>query len=54
MNSLGEKIKKRRKEMKLTLKQLAGTDFSYSLLSQIENDKANPSMETLHKLAEKL
>lgn len=40
--------------MKLTLKQLAGEDFSYSLLSQIENDKANPSMETLHKLAEKL
>ncbi|AWE07129.1 hypothetical protein DCE79_06785 [Lysinibacillus sp. 2017] len=54
MNSLGEKIKKRRKDMKLTLKQLAGTDFSYSLLSQIENDKANPSMETLHKLAKKL
>lgn len=54
MSTLGKKIKARRKEMKLTLKELAGDDFSYSLLSQIENDKANPSMETLQKLAEKL
>ena len=54
MHSLGEKIKARRKELRLTLKELAGSDFSYSLLSQIENNKANPSMETLHKLASKL
>lgn len=54
MISLGEKIKKRRKQLKLTLKELAGDDFSYSLLSQIENNKAKPSMATLHKLAEKL
>ena len=54
MNSLGEKIKARRKQLQLTLKELAGDDFSYSLLSQIENNKANPSMETLHTLASKL
>ncbi|WP_107840022.1 helix-turn-helix domain-containing protein [Metasolibacillus meyeri] len=54
MISLGEKIKKRRKQLKLTLKELAGDDFSYSLLSQIENNKAKPSMATLHKLADKL
>lgn len=54
MGSLGEKIKKRRKQLKLTLKELAGNDFSYSLLSQIENNKAKPSIATLEKLAEKL
>ena len=54
MNALGEKIKARRKQLGLTLKQLAGNDFSYSLLSQIENNKANPSMDTLQKLAQKL
>ncbi|WP_342558265.1 helix-turn-helix transcriptional regulator [Metasolibacillus sp. FSL K6-0083] len=54
MISLGEKVKKRRKQLKLTLKELAGEDFSYSLLSQIENDKAKPSMATLQKIAEKL
>lgn len=54
MNTLGEKIKARRKQLHLTLKELAGNDFSYSLLSQIENNKANPSMDTLQKLAKKL
>ena len=52
--TLGEKIKVRRKQMKLTLKELAGDDISYSLISQIENNKANPSMDTLNMIASKL
>lgn len=52
--TLGEKIKARRKQMKLTLKQLAGDEISYSLISQIENNKANPSMDTLNIIAAKL
>ena len=52
--TLGEKIKARRKQLKLTLKQLAGDDISYSLISQIENNKANPSMDTLNMIAAKL
>ena len=52
--TLGEKIKARRKQLKLTLKQLAGDEISYSLISQIENNKANPSMDTLNIIAAKL
>ena len=52
--TLGEKIKAQRKALGLTLKQLAGEDFSYSMLSQIENNKANPSMDMLQQLAKKL
>lgn len=52
--TLGEKIKAQRKALGLTLKQLAGDDFSYSMLSQIENNKANPSMDMLNQLAKKL
>lgn len=52
--TLGEKIKTQRKALGLTLKQLAGEDFSYSMLSQIENNKANPSMDMLNQLAKKL
>ena len=52
--TLGEKIKVRRKRLKLTLNQLAGDDISYSLISQIENNKANPSMDTLNMIAAKL
>ena len=51
--TLGEKIKAQRKALGLTLKQLAGEDFSYSMLSQIENNKANPSMDLLQQLDRK-
>ena len=54
MVTLGTKIKMKRKQLKLTLKELAGEEISYSMLSQIENDKAKPSMNTLEIIASKL
>ncbi|ENQ3108073.1 Transcriptional regulator, contains XRE-family HTH domain [Bacillus sp. 491mf] len=54
MATLGEKIRTLRKEKKLTQSELAGTELTKSMLSQIENGKATPSMKTLHYLADKL
>ena len=54
MKELGERIKKLRKEKKLTLVQLAGERLTKGMLSLIENGKAQPSMESLHYIAERL
>lgn len=54
MNSLGTRIRKLRKERKLTLEELAGDRLTKGMLSQIENDKAKPSMESLEYIAERL
>ncbi|MCY9546423.1 helix-turn-helix domain-containing protein [Lysinibacillus xylanilyticus] len=54
MNSLGTRIRKLRKERKLTLEELAGDRLTKGMLSQIENDKAKPSMESLDFIAERL
>ncbi|GAB6462540.1 helix-turn-helix transcriptional regulator [Bacillus cereus] len=54
MATLGEKIKALRKEKKLTQTELAGVELTKSMLSQIENGKATPSMKTLQYIAEKL
>ncbi|MEK4541852.1 helix-turn-helix transcriptional regulator [Bacillus sp. FSL R5-0585] len=54
MATLGEKIKTLRKEKKLTQTDLAGSELTKSMLSQIENGKATPSMKTLQYIAEKL
>ncbi|MFD1032034.1 helix-turn-helix domain-containing protein [Metaplanococcus flavidus] len=54
MASLGERIRKLRKEKGLTLQTLAGTELSKGMLSLIENNKANPSMESLAYIAERL
>ncbi|MED3037475.1 helix-turn-helix transcriptional regulator [Bacillus tropicus] len=54
MATLGEKIKALRKEKKLTQTELAGSEMTKSMLSQIENGKATPSMKTLQYIAEKL
>ncbi|SFI10601.1 MULTISPECIES: helix-turn-helix domain-containing protein [unclassified Bacillus (in: firmicutes)] len=54
MATLGEKIRTLRKEKKLTQSELAGTVLTKSMLSQIENGKATPSIKTLHYLADKL
>jgi DNA-binding response OmpR family regulator len=49
---VGRRIRERRKERALTLKQLANrTGLSVSLISQIELGKSAASMSTLHKLA---
>lgn len=54
MASLGERIRKLRKERGLTLQALAGDELSKGMLSLIENNKANPSMESLAYIAERL
>jgi transcriptional regulator with XRE-family HTH domain len=51
MHRLGGKIRIARKTAGLTLRQLgAATGVSASLLSQIENDRARPSVTTLYNL----
>lgn len=45
---IGQRLKKIRKERNLTLNEVAReTNLSASLLSQIENDKVSPSLNTL-------
>lgn len=53
-NTLGERIRKLRKQRKLTLEALAGEQLTKGMLSLIENNKANPSMESLSYIAERL
>ncbi|MGB7605823.1 MAG: helix-turn-helix transcriptional regulator [Lutisporaceae bacterium] len=52
--SLGEKVKALRKELKMTQTDLAGSEMTKSMLSQIENNLATPSMKNLQYLASKL
>lgn len=54
MTIIGERIKHLRKQLGLTQTDLAGEHMTKSMLSQIENGKALPSMRTLSYLAEKL
>ncbi|WP_291575088.1 helix-turn-helix transcriptional regulator [Clostridium sp. UBA4548] len=49
--SLGEKIKLRRKELNLTLKNLAGDRITAGQISLVESSKSNPSMDLLEYLA---
>ena len=51
---LGEKIRKRRKELKMRQYELAGDDFTVSFISQIEQGKMRPSLSSLEKLSAKL
>lgn len=54
MNTLGERIRTLRKQRKMTLEALAGDQLTKGMLSLIENNKANPSMESLSYIAERL
>ncbi|MNU59555.1 anaerobic benzoate catabolism transcriptional regulator [compost metagenome] len=54
MTIIGERIKRLRKQRGMTQTDLAGEHMTKSMLSQIENGKALPSMRTLQYLAEKL
>lgn len=49
--SLGEKIKRRRKELNMTLKELAGDRITPGQISLVESGKSNPSMDLLEYLA---
>ncbi|NYE03520.1 transcriptional regulator with XRE-family HTH domain [Bacillus niacini] len=51
---LGDRIRKLRKQKKLTLEALAGLGLTKGMLSLIENNKAQPSMESLAYIAEGL
>jgi transcriptional regulator with XRE-family HTH domain len=52
--SLGEKIKRRRKELNMTLKDLAGDRITPGQISLVESGKSNPSMDLLEYLAVEL
>lgn len=52
---VGAQIRRRRRERNLTLAQVAeATGLNVGYLSQVENDKASPSLETLAALADAL
>lgn len=52
--SLGEKIKRRRKDLSMTLKDLAGDRITPGQISLVESGKSNPSMDLLEYLANAL
>lgn len=53
--TLGEKLKAFRKSSKLSLKSLSEkTDVSISFLSDIENNRSNPSIDNLKLIAKAL
>lgn len=52
--SLGEKIKRKRKKMGMTLKELAGERITPGQISLVESGKSNPSMDLLEYLATSL
>jgi transcriptional regulator with XRE-family HTH domain len=53
--AVGSQVRRRRRDRNLTLAQVAeATGLNVGYLSQVENDKASPSLETLAALAEAL
>lgn len=52
--TLGEKVKHARKSLKLTQSELAGDKITRNMLSAIESDKANPSIDTIKYIADTL
>ncbi|MEQ8197895.1 MAG: helix-turn-helix domain-containing protein [Clostridiaceae bacterium] len=52
--SLGEKIKRKRKELNMTLKDLAGERITPGQISLVESGRSNPSMDLLEYLADTL
>lgn len=52
--SLGEKIKRKRKEMQMTLKDLAKDRITPGQISLVESGRSNPSMDLLEYLANSL
>lgn len=54
-DNVGERLRKRRKELRLTLKEVAdSTHLTSSFLSQVENNKVNLSLNSLHLIADAL
>lgn len=53
-DTLGGCIRTARKHLRLSLAEVAGTQYSTSLISQIERNRVDPSEESLRFLAERL
>jgi len=53
-NTLGGVIRSARQKQRLSLAQVAGDKYSTSLISQIERNRIEPSLESLAYLAERL
>lgn len=53
-DTLGGKIRFARQNLHLSLSDVAGERYSTSLISQIERNRVDPSLESLHYLAERL
>ena len=52
-NLIGEQIKQRRKELKITQSSLAElANVSLNTLSRIESGKANPTIDVIAKIAD--
>ncbi|WP_082195131.1 helix-turn-helix domain-containing protein [Bacillus andreraoultii] len=54
ISTLGEQIRSLRKERGMTLEALAGNELTKGMLSLIENNKANPSIDSLNYIAQQL
>ncbi|MGL4820609.1 MAG: hypothetical protein ACRC5C_11610 [Bacilli bacterium] len=54
MDTLGQKIKARRKSLGLTQGELSGTEVSAGMISLIERDLVSPTLKTIEYLAYKL
>lgn len=55
LNPIGERVRERRKELGLSLEELAArTDLTASFLSLIERNINNPSLDSLYRIAEAL
>jgi transcriptional regulator with XRE-family HTH domain len=55
LHPLGERMRERRKELGLSLEELAArTDLSASFLSLVERNINNPSLDSLYRIAEAL
>src|SRR6266516_7492744 len=53
-STLGGVIRAARQNQHLSLAQVAGEKYSTSLISQIERNRIEPSVESLHYLADRL
>src|SRR5436190_880042 len=52
--TLGQRIRKLRRERGMTLQQVAGEDFSRAFLHQVETGRSQPSTRVLRMIADRL
>lgn len=54
LNRIGARIRQRRKELGLTQQELAGTEYTKSFISQLEQGRTWPSLPALVYIAQRL